>query len=183
MGGAGAVSETPTDAVLSPMFVDAAAWVIDVAEGGPRIVTDQGGLTRWGISQRSYPDLNPALLTRQEAEAIYLRDFWKPIKGNALPPSLAFVVFDAAVNLGVTQAVRLLQSCLRVKVDGVVGPETISAAKQYLPRPELVALYLELRLRFYESLAQKYTHHLPSLYGWRMRVMRLALEAGRWRGL
>lgn len=157
--------------------------MIDVAEGGSRLVEDQGGLTRWGISHRAYPDLDIASLTRTHAEDIYFRDFWRPIKGNALPPALALVLFDAAVNLGPSQAVKLLQSCLRVTVDGVCGPETVAAAKMFLPRAELVALFLEIRLRFYDSLAQKYTHHRPSIYGWRMRVMRLALEAGRWRGL
>jgi len=181
MGGAGAaIADTPSG---GPVFADAVRWVIDVAEGGAHLVTDQGGLTRWGISQRAYPDLDPSKLTRAEAEALYLRDYWKPIKGNALPPALALVLFDAAVNLGPAQAVKILQACLRVRQDGVMGPETVSAAKVYLPRAEAVALFLELRLRFYESLAQKYAHHLSSLYGWRMRVMRLALEAGRWRGL
>jgi len=179
---AGAVAETPTDAVVSPAFSDAVRWVIDVAEGGAHLVTDQGGLTRWGISQRAYPDLDPSKLTRSEAEALYLRDYWRPIKGNALPPALALVLFDAAVNMGPVQAVKILQACLRVRQDGVMGPETVSAAKVFLPRAEAVALFLELRLRFYESLAQT-PRHLPSLYGWRMRVMRLALEAGRWRGL
>jgi lysozyme family protein len=183
MGSAGTVNDTPTDAVLSPMFTDAVTWVIDVAEGGSRVVNDQGGVTRWGISQKAYPHLNPALLTRREAEELYLRDYWKPVKGNALPPALAFVTFDAAVNLGVRQAVRLLQAVLRVPQDGIMGPETISAAKTALPRHEAVASFLELRLRYYESLAQKSALHLASLYGWRMRVMRLALEAGRWRGL
>lgn len=181
MPSAGAVAETPTDAVVSPAFAEAVRWVIDVAEGGSHLVTDQGGATRWGISQRAYPDLNPAILTRADAEALYLRDYWRPIKGNALPPALAFVLFDAAVNLGPHQAIKILQACLRVRQDGIMGPETVAAAKVFLPRSEVVALFLELRLRFYESLAQKYTHHLPSLYGWRMRVMRLALEAGRWR--
>lgn len=179
-GAAGATSETPS---AGPVFADAVRWVIEVAEGGSRLVEDQGGLTRWGISHRAYPDLDIASLTRSHAEDIYLRDYWRPIKGNALSPALALCLFDGAVNLGPPQAVKLLQSCIRVTVDGVMGPETVSAAKLFLPRAELVALFLEIRLRFYDSLAQKYTHHRASAYGWRMRVMRLALEAGRWRGL
>jgi lysozyme family protein len=179
-GAAGSESERPAGGLG---FAAAVRWVIDVAEGGGRTVTDQGGVTRWGISQRAYPDLDPATLTREQAEALYLRDYWQPIKGDALPAALAFVVFDAAANMGPAQSVKILQACLRVSEDGILGPETIGAARLFLPRAELVALFLELRLRFYEQLAREYTHHAASLYGWRMRIMRLALEAGRWRGL
>ncbi len=167
--------------IAASHFTAASRWVIDVAEGGAKLVTDQGGLTRWGISQRAYPDLDISALTRVQAEALYLRDYWMPIHGDSLPPALALVVFDAAVNMGPAQAVRILQARLRVHEDGVMGPETISAARAFLPRVELVALFLELRLRFYEALAREYPHHAASLYGWRMRVMRLALEAGTWR--
>ncbi len=162
-------------------FVAAVRWVIDVAEGGSRLVTDQGGLTRFGISQKAYPDLDISALTRAQAEAIYRRDYWDVIRGDSLPPALALVVFDAAVNMGPHQAVRILQARLRVHEDGIVGPVTVSAARAFLPRIELVALFLELRLRFYEALAKEYPHHAGSLYGWRMRVLRLALEAGTWR--
>lgn len=181
MNAAGSTADdTPSG---GPIFADAVHWVIEVAEGGARIVTDQGGLTKYGISHNAYPDLDIANLTRAQAQEIYLRDYWKPIRGNALPGALALVLFDAAVNMGVNRAVGILQACLRIRQDGICGPETVSAAKVFLPRPELVAMFLELRLRFYESLAQKYTKHLASLYGWRMRVLRLALEAGRWRGM
>jgi len=171
---AGPISETAN-------FQTAVRWVIDVAEGGSRLITDQGGVTKFGISQRAYPDLDIEHLTRAQAEALYRRDYWDVIQGDSLPPALAFVVFDAAVNMGPREAVRILQARLRVHEDGVMGPETISAARLFLPRVELVALFLELRLRFYEALAHDYPRHGGSLYGWRMRVLRLALEAGTWR--
>ena len=171
----------PAGELAGPNFTAAVRWVIDVAEGGSRLVADQGGLTRWGISQRAYPDLDIATLTRSQAEDIYRRDYWDAIKGDELPGMLAFVLFDGAVNLGPHQAVKILQARLRVAEDGVMGPETIGAAKAFLPCAELVALFLELRLRYYEALAREYPRHGGSLYGWRMRVMRLALEAGTWR--
>jgi lysozyme family protein len=175
----GAASETPSAAFLS-----AVRWVLDVAEGGSKLVTDQGGLTRFGISQRAYPGEDIEHLTRERAVGLYLRDYWEPVQGNALPGALALCVFDAAVNLGPAQAVKLLQQCLGVDVDGVVGTETLGAARLYLPRTELLAMYLEARLRFYAGLARAWPEkHGASLRGWTMRVMRLALEAGTWRAL
>lgn len=183
-GSAGATAtETPIGSALSPAFLDAVRWVIDHAEGGGKLVEDQGGLTRWGISQRAYPAEDIANLSRQRAEMLYLMDYWKPLRGNALPPALAFVLFDTAVNMGVGAAAKVLQGALHITQDGIVGPETVSRAKQYYPRHELVARFLELRLRFYEALAAKFEHHRGSLYGWRMRVLRLAEEAGAWRAL
>lgn len=177
----GATSTTPTDALLSPVFLDAFRWILH-AEGGGKLVSDTGGLTRFGISQRAFPTLDIENLTQEQAQRIYLEHYWRPIKGNALPPALALCLFDAAVNLGVPQAVRLLQTVLRnVTVDGVMGPETVSAAKMYLPRLELVAQLLRLRSSWYNDLSAKSEKHAKYNYGWQMRCFRLALEAGLWR--
>jgi lysozyme family protein len=37
---------------------------------------DKGGATKFGISSRSYPDVDIANLTKTEAKNIYKRDFW-----------------------------------------------------------------------------------------------------------
>lgn len=171
----------PTIEAPSTAFGLAVRWVIDVAEGGAKLVTDQGGPTRYGISQRVYPGEDIEHLARARAEALYLRDYWEPIQGDALPGALALVVFDAAVNQGVVRAVRLLQGCLGVATDGIMGPETLAAARR-APVSELVARYLVARLQAYAGLARAWPElHGASLYGWQCRVLRLALEAGTWR--
>lgn len=163
---------------------DAVRFLIDSIEGGAKLIRDQGGLTRYGISQRAFPREDIANLTRERAEELYREHYWKPIHGDALPGALALVVFDGAVNHGVAQAVKLLQRELRVTADGVLGPLTLSAAKTYMPRVELVVRYLSGRLAFYDWLATNDPEkNGGSLLGWRRRLYRLALEAGRWRGL
>ncbi|MBK8754113.1 MAG: hypothetical protein IPL99_21800 [Candidatus Competibacteraceae bacterium] len=47
---------------------------------------DPGGLTKYGISHRSYPNLNIAGLTLADAEGIYHRDYWLPIGGIIAAP-------------------------------------------------------------------------------------------------
>lgn len=172
---------TSVAALYSPIYSAAVTWVIQ-AEGGSRLVDDTGGLTRYGISTRAHPDVDVRTLTREGAERIYHEKYWLPLHADSLPAALALVLFDSAVNLGVSQAVKLAQKLVLVEVDGAVGPKTVSAIKVYQPRQELIARYLEARLRWYDSLvsrdSEKYGRYL---YGWRMRVMRLALEAGRWR--
>lgn len=61
---------------------------------------DPGGETNFGISKRSYPRVNIRDLTRDDAVAIYRRDFWDASNCDALPAKLAVALFDCAVNQG-----------------------------------------------------------------------------------
>jgi lysozyme family protein len=102
-------------------------------EGGATITNDPhdpGGLTRFGVSKRSYPMLDIEHLTLEQASEIYRRDYWQKAGCDQLPEPVALVLFDAAVNQGVVPALRLLQLCLGVTVDGSPGPNTARAAAE-----------------------------------------------------
>jgi lysozyme family protein len=83
--------------------------------------------TKYGISAAQYPYIEN--LTFSQAMAIYRADYWAKIQGDALPPQLAMLMFDSAINNGVSRSVRFLQTALGVAVDGVIsaGGETINA--------------------------------------------------------
>lgn len=108
---------------------------------------DKGGLTKFGISQKSYPDVDIRKLTQADALDIYRRDFWARCQCDHLPEPIAVIVMDCAVNQGASTAIRLLQKSLGVNADGVVGSQTIAAvqrafgdkAGQYKLVTELVA--------------------------------------------
>jgi lysozyme family protein len=170
-----AAGPNPVDA-----FLEAVAFVIDRCEGGATLVDDTGGQTRYGISKRAHPDVDIEHLTRAQAEAIYRDRYWKPIKGEALPAPVALVLFDAAVNLGTQQAIRLLQRALRVEVDGVFGAKTQAAVRGYRDVVELVVLFSEIRARLYQEIVDSRPVYRPYLRGWRTRCFRVAVEAGRW---
>ena len=96
--------------------------------------------SKWGVSSAAYPHVNIAALTRDDAKAIYKRDYWDRISGDALPPRLAYVSFDAAVNNGVDRASKWLQGAVGASpVDGVVGPGTIAAARKSPEIPSIIA--------------------------------------------
>ena len=82
-------------------FFPAAFKVVVREEGGyvndPR---DPGGETKYGISKRSYPQIDIAQLTLDQAQAIYLRDFWMPSGCESMPWERAICAFDCAVNQG-----------------------------------------------------------------------------------
>lgn len=88
---------------------------------------DPGGKTKYGISQRSYPDVDIANLTEDDAKAIYKKDYWDKLHLDTADPSLALIAFDAAVNNGVGAATKWLQGALGVAADGIIGSGTQAA--------------------------------------------------------
>jgi len=65
---------------------------------------DPGGETKYGISKRSYPDIDIKSLTKLEAEQIYYNDYWLKAGCDKLDKDLAICYFDACVNAGQRRA-------------------------------------------------------------------------------
>ena len=146
--------------------------LLEKIEGGyvndPR---DPSGETNFGISKRAYPKLNIAKLTREKAIEIYKRDFWDAAGCSDLPPRIAIAVFDCAVNQGVDAAKKLLQRTVDVKVDGVIGKNTLAAIGEAVNKDEddLVLQYLGWRLKRYSGTANAAVY----MRGWANRVLEL----------
>lgn len=146
-------------AVYSPSFINAINFVLGSSVEGVSSIdpNDDGNWTggakgkgqllgtKWGLSAASYPSLSIQSITREQALAIYFRDFWSRIRGDQLPQRVSLVLLDSAVNQGVGTAVKFLQRALRVADDGVMGPETISAARSAADPHYLVADFLAVR--------------------------------------
>ena len=113
---------------------------------------DPGGETKWGISKRTYPNLDIKNLTRLDAKAIYHRDFWTRINGDKLHDGVAFQAFDIAVNSGIETAVRMLQRACGVADDGHWGPVSQRAADGMVESDTIMRLNAE-RLDFYTKLS------------------------------
>ena len=118
------------------------------AEGGyVNDPADPGGETKFGISKRSYPDLDIANLTREAVKPIYLKDFWNRCGCDSLPSPVNFNVFDTAVNSGVWTASKMLQTILGVIADGNIGPATRAAIQGKDPI-KLAVMFCAARLEF-----------------------------------
>lgn len=94
---------------------------------------DPGGETKFGISKRSYPGLDIAALSVENAKLIYRADFWNVLRCDELPPPIDEYVFDFAVNSGVSTAAESLQGAVGALRDGDIGPKTIEAVKRSKP--------------------------------------------------
>lgn len=125
---------------MSESFDTAIAAVLNVEGGFSNDPGDPGnwsggvvgrghlGGTKYGISQAAFPTLDIIDLTLDEARAIYRTSYWNRIAGDDLPPGVALLVFDGAVNQGVRVSSRILQAACGTPQDGVVGPLTCASA-------------------------------------------------------
>jgi lysozyme family protein len=93
---------------------------------------DPGGETKFGISKRSYPNVDIANLSLEQAREIYRLDFWEEIDGDNLSFPLAYQLFDFAVNSGISTAIRYLQRSLGVADDGHWGPHSRTAMDEFI---------------------------------------------------
>jgi len=115
---------------------------------------DPGGETKYGISKRSFPNLDIANLTPEQAAVIYYNQYWVPCGGGQLPPHLDLWVFTAAVMSGPVTAIQMLQQLVGSAADGKLGPLTLGAVGRFPAS------------RYYEYL-WVFGKHLSSLSGWR----------------
>ena len=135
---------------------------------------DPGGLTQYGISQHAYPHLDIARLTREQAIALYRRDYWNPVHGDELPNGLDLLLLDSTINQGPATAIKLLQEALGVAVDGVLGPITLANARRTLPN--VLQEFCALRAWRYEINR----HEDAFGKGWFRRLFRLFALARDW---
>lgn len=111
---------------------------------------DPGGETNFGISKRSYPNVDVRNLTWEGAKEIYHRDYWIASGADKLSWPLCLTHFDFAVNAGVGRA-----------------RQTLAASAGDF------AQYQELRRQFYRSIPG-FVHFGPA---WLRRVADVEEEA------
>lgn len=126
-----------------------------------RVKGDNGGLTKFGIDERSHPGVDIANLNVTQARDIYLREYWEPCRADEMPLGWGEVLFDIRVNGG--DGPRLCQRAVNtwrgknakpiIKEDGQLGP--ISLAAMIESGREGLELFLNERQARYNRLALK----------------------------
>lgn len=109
---------------------------------------DKGGMTKYGISKKAYPNEDIENLTPARAKELYLKDYWIPSGCDDLQWPWDVVVFDTAVNMGPGTAKIL--------------------AKEATWQDMLVS-----RAKRYSQIVQKNPSQLKYLNGWISRIVRL----------
>jgi lysozyme family protein len=161
--------------MYSNKFLKAFDYVMYHEGGYSNDPKDPGGETKYGISKRSYPQLDIKSLTRDQAKQIYFVDFWAKSKCEDIADeTLAVKLFDLAVHAGIPQAVKLIQRALRsagqsVVEDGIIGPTTLVAINKSDPTDLLAALKSETA-GFYRLIAQANPSQQRFIEGWLRRA-------------
>ncbi len=98
---------------------------------------DRGGPTKFGVTLRTLEKFRGVPqtaedvrdITRSEALEIYRRKYLTEPGIDLLPEGWQEPVLDMAVHSGPVTAIRTLQRTVGTAPDGIIGPETIEAAK------------------------------------------------------
>ena len=141
--------------------------------------SDPGGMTNLGVTAKVWeewtghaPDEKAMRgLTKADVAPLYQRKYWNAARCSELPSGLDLCVFDTAVNSGPGRAIKILQGCLGVTVDGAIGNNTLAAVNQFKDSAlaNLIEDYCAARQAFLISLPTFGTFGK----GWTARVQRL----------
>lgn len=161
-------------------------------EGGDKytdIEGDSGGATKYGISLRFYRSEVDSTATaatikklpEAEAKRCYKKYFWDKIGLDEIRvQAVAAKIFDAAVNMGIVNAVRCMQRALwtqegrgKVADDGKMGPLTVMALNNsWVDTGKLLCSYRSELAGHYRMLAAVNTSQAKFLNGWLNRAYR-----------
>jgi len=95
---------------MNKEFEKAISFVLEHEGGYSNDPNDPGGETKFGISKRSYPELDISKLTLKQAKEIYYKNYWLKAGCNELPFPFNIIVFDTAVNMGRRRAIEFLNA-------------------------------------------------------------------------
>lgn len=150
------------------------------AEGGTNAhPSDRGGLTKYGISSKQYPDLDILNLTWNDAKTIYYNDYWLVLNCGSFEQALSMVLFDSGVNCGTGSAARWAQRTCNylgwnLTLDGDIGPLSVRAIKMF-GEINIKEGILAYRLKRYARLVKSYPDQKDNIGGWINRASDLLI--------
>ena len=163
---------TPSDKVFEAIIGQTLAHEGEYSNN----TNDAGGETKYGISKKSYPNVDIKNLSLEQAKTIYKRDFWDNQGYSQIEDiALASKVFDLGVNMGTKNAVILLQRALKANGfknlidDGIFGESTKFALSNSDPKRVLIALRSEAA-GYYRRLVASNSSQSVFLKGWLNRA-------------
>jgi type VI secretion system secreted protein VgrG len=109
-------------------------------------------------------------LDKADAYRIYGMGYWEPLKADRINnQQIAEIFFDAAIHIGTTGAIRLMQQVLNVAVDGIVGSQTLGAINSFNGKA-LFEAYKEARKDYYDRVIANNPANEVFRQGWYNRL-------------
>lgn len=140
-------------------FDAALAAVLEHEGGFVNHPQDPGGMTNLGVTKRVWEawvgktvsEADMRALTPALVAPMYRKQYWDAVKGDELPSGLDYLMFDFAINAGVSRAIRTMQRAIGTTPDGAIGPKTMQALRDADP-DALIAKFSDEKEAFYRSL-------------------------------
>ncbi len=136
---------------------------------------DGGGPTNFGITLerlktwRNDDNLiaeDVEFMSENEARNIYKVEYIEEPGFNLIEnEQVRALIVDTGVMSGPTRVTKWLQTIIKVKVDGNLGPITAGAVNEKSPH-EIIRRFSVWRIKFYVRVATKNTTQLKWLKGW-----------------
>ena len=179
--------------IEKPVFDMALNFVVEREGGYVHNPADRGGETNLGITSNALKtaqdlgivdkSLTVRALTRETVAPIYYALYWTPCRAEGRGYDTALTLFDAAVNHGPKQSIRLFQRGLNalgagLSDDGIWGNKTEQAAvlaEAYYSTGACLAA-IQKRADYYDSIVKNNPSQRVFLTGWMNRLAALRSE-------
>lgn len=141
-------------------FSKSLALVLEHEGGYVNHPKDPGGETNFGVTLAVYnayrqrkglAQKSVRSITKAEVAEIYRDQYWRTIHADDMASGVDYCLFDYAVNSGPGRAAKEAQRALGVKVDGIIGMNTVAAANA-ADDAKLINDVCDRRMRFLKSL-------------------------------
>jgi lysozyme family protein len=101
----------------------------------------------------------------------YKINYWDRVGANTIEnESVAFAIFDFAVNAGVGPSASLAQKVVGAKTDGVIGPVTVEALNKFDPE-HFIAAFTVLKIARYITIVKNRPESKKYFFGWVSRAL------------
>lgn len=146
--------------------------------------SDKGGPTKFGITLTTLSEWRKKDVSKDDVNNLQTAEAYEIYKtkyllnsgiNNIADDHLKALMLDAAVNHGISRAVKFLQEALKIQQDGVIGPVTIQCANA-ASIPLLKLKYLAIRIRFYGAIITDNPTQAVFAKGWLNRSAELLEE-------
>lgn len=155
-------------------------WVLQIEDStlSGKVVNlmDGQGLTRYGIGQHSHPQIRPDFYTCSPMEAlmtassVYKAEYWDRFQGDFIfDDGVASCLLNFSINDGTVREVKMLQECLDLPQDGIMGPITLQATNAFNARILANALRAA-QADYYRAVVAKQPTDARFLTGWLRRA-------------